>query len=184
MENSQDNDLMEKVQNGDFRCMGLLFDRHHQGLFGFFYRMTNNPAQSEDMVQSVFYRLLKYRNTFRNEGKFIYWMYAVARNVLKDWYRKNDPMKQAQDLADLEVTFTDGMNKEEHIQLTERKQLLEKALQKLVPEQREAIILSRFRGFKYKEIAEIANVSENAIKARIRRGLLELQNILKNAAYN
>ena len=175
---------MEKVQNGDFRCMGLLFDRHHQGLFGFFYRMTNNPAQSEDMVQSVFYRLLKYRNTFRNQGKFIYWMYAVARNVLKDWYRKNDPMKQAQDLADLEVTFTDGMNKEEHIQLTERKQLLEKALQKLVPEQREAIILSRFRGFKYKEIAEIANVSENAIKARIRRGLLELQNILKNAAYN
>ena len=175
---------MEKVQNGDFRCMGLLFDRHHQGLFGFFYRMTNNPAQSEDMVQSVFYRLLKYRNTFRNQGKFIYWMYAVARNVLKDWYRKNDPMKQAKDLDGLEVTFTDGMNKEEHIQLTERKQLLEKALQKLVPEQREAIILSRFRGFKYKEIAEIANVSENAVKARIRRGLLELQNILKNAAYH
>ena len=172
---------MEQVQNGDFRQMGLLFDRHHKGLFGFFYRMTNHPAQSEDMVQSVFYRLLKYRNTFRNEGKFIYWMYAIARNVLKDWYRKNDPMKQAQDLTGVETTFTDGMNEEEHIQLAERKLLLEKALQKLVPEQRVAIVLSRFRGFKYKDIAKISNVSENAVKARVRRGLLELQNIIKRA---
>ena len=172
---------MEKVRNGDFRQMGLLFDRHHQGLFGFFYRMTNNSAQSEDMVQSVFYRLLKYRNTFRNEGKFTYWMYAVARNVLKDWYRKHDPIKQSRELNDLEATFTDGMNQEEHIQLKERKVLLKKALQRLPAEQREAIILSRFRGFKYKEIAEISNVSENAVKARVRRGLQELQNIIKAA---
>ena len=175
---------MEKVQNGDFRQMGLLFDRHHKGLFGFFYRMTNNSSQSEDMVQSVFYRLLKYRNTFRNEGKFVYWMYAVARNVLNDSYRKNDPIKKAQGLTDVERTFTDGMNEEEHIQLAERKLLLKRALEKLVPEQREAIILSRFRGFKYKEIAEISNVSENAVKARVRRGLLELQNIIKSAESN
>ena len=70
-------------------------------------------------------------------------MYAIARNVLKDWYRKNDPMKQAQDLTGVETTFTDGMNEEEHIQLAERKLLLEKALQKLVPEQREAIVLNK-----------------------------------------
>lgn len=90
-------------------------------------------------------------------------------------------MKQAQDLTGVETTFTDGMNEEAHIQLAERKLLLEKALQKLVPEQREAIVLSRFRGFKYKEIAKISNVSENAVKARVRRGLLELQNIIKRA---
>ena len=175
---------MEKVRNGDFRQMGVLFDRHHQGLFGFFYRMTNHAAQSEDMVQSVFYRLLKYRNTFRNEGKFVYWMYAVARNVFNDWCRKKDPMSHAQELSEVGSTFVDNMNKEEHMQLAERKLLLKKALQKLIPEQREAIIMSRFQGFKYKEIAEIANVSENAIKARVRRGLLELQNIVKEAESN
>lgn len=172
---------MQKVQNGDLRQMGLLFDRHHQALFGFFYRMTNNVVQSEDMIQSVFYRLLKYRNTFRNEGKFVYWMYAVARNVLKDWYRKKDPMNNAQELTQLEGTITDGMNEEEHIQLDERKLLLKRALQQLAPKQSEAIILSRFEGFKYKEIAKISGVSENAIKARIRRGLLELKSIITEA---
>ncbi len=179
MESLEDNYLMKKVQDGDFSKMGELFDRHHGALFGYFYRMTNNAAQSEDLIQNVFYRLLKYRHTYKNDGKFVYWMYAIARNIYKDQYRKKDPMLYSDELSEVSEKESEDMNMEEHIESTEQEALLKKAMKKIDPEKREAIVLSKFQGLKYQEIAAMADVSENAIKARVRRGLMELRSIME-----
>jgi len=47
----------------------------------FFLRLTANRGLSEDLVQIVFYRILKYRHTYRDEGKFSAWIYHLARKV-------------------------------------------------------------------------------------------------------
>jgi len=54
---------MLAVRAGEIRRLGELFERHHRRLYGFFVRLTNQPAVSEDLVQIVFYRILKYRHT-------------------------------------------------------------------------------------------------------------------------
>ena len=82
--------LMQKVQDGDLSKMSLLFERHNRDLFGYFFRQTNDAAKSEDLVQDVFYRLLKYRHTYRGDGKFIYWMYSVAKNTWIGSMRKKN----------------------------------------------------------------------------------------------
>lgn len=169
------------VQDGDLSKMGLLYERHHRSLFGFFYRLTDSGSESEDLVQNVFYRLLKYRHAFKNEGKFVYWLYAVARNVSKDVYKKKDPLMHSSELEDVQEKRREDMNVEEMIMHVEQKNSLRMALSSLSEDQQEAIVLSKFQGMKYHEIAVIANCTESAIKARIRRGIIEMKKIMDKA---
>src|SRR6202000_2533051 len=83
-----DNALMLKVKSGDLDKMALLFQRYHRPLYGFLFHMTGQREPSEDMVQTVFYRMLKSRHTFTGEGEFKTWMYHIARNGLIDHYKK------------------------------------------------------------------------------------------------
>jgi len=84
-----DNMLMLKVKEGDLDKLGLLFERYKKPLFGFFYGMTRDSELSEDLIQNVFFRILKYRYLFRGEGDFKTWMFHIARNVSHDHFKKN-----------------------------------------------------------------------------------------------
>jgi DNA-directed RNA polymerase specialized sigma24 family protein len=59
-----DNELMLKVRDGDLGKLSFLFERYHRALFNFFLRSTGSRDLSEDLVQEVFLRILKYRHTF------------------------------------------------------------------------------------------------------------------------
>jgi RNA polymerase sigma-70 factor (ECF subfamily) len=80
---------MLKVRDGDLGKLSFLFERYHRALFNFFLRSTGNRELSEDLVQEVFLRLLKYRHTFRADSQFSTWMYHVARNAQIDYFRKH-----------------------------------------------------------------------------------------------
>src|SRR6201996_2849704 len=80
---------MMKVRSGDLDKMALLFQRHHGPLFGFLFHMTRHREASEDLLQNVFYRMLRSRHTFTGEGEFKTWMYCIARNVVKDHLKRN-----------------------------------------------------------------------------------------------
>ena len=172
---------MKRVQEGDFNKMGLLYERHHQALFAYFYRCTADKGKSEDLVQNLFIRLLKYRRGFTGKGQFSYWMFATARNLWIDEYRKKDPIGQGRTLHQIPEREDQSPNSYQRLEQDERHEMLRKALDQLTPEKKEAIVLSRFNGLKYQEIAEIAQCTENAIKSRIQRGLLELKEILTNS---
>src|SRR5262249_52798959 len=83
-----DESLMLAVRNGDVDQFAVLFERHHNRLFAFFYRMTGDPPVSEDLAQEVFVRMLKYRTGFGESSQFRAWMYQIARNVRADHLQK------------------------------------------------------------------------------------------------
>ncbi len=183
MEKLADNYLMKKVRDGDLSKMGLLYERYNKNVYAYFYRCTANRAKSEDMVQNVFMRLIKYRKTFTGEGQFVYWLFATARNVWYDDHRKNDPLREKTDLESVIPAPDNANTPDQALEKLEQKKLLHSALTKLSPEKREAIVLSRFEGLKYSEIAVIANCTENAIKSRVQRGLIELKSLMQNVEY-
>jgi RNA polymerase sigma-70 factor (ECF subfamily) len=78
---TSDKALMLKVRDGDLDRLGLLFERYHRCLYRYFYRLTSQRQTSEDLVQEVFERMLKYRHTYTGKGKFLTWMYQIARNL-------------------------------------------------------------------------------------------------------
>ncbi len=172
-----DNALMLKVKNGDLDRMGLLFERHHRPLMGFLFHMTGQREMSEDLVQNVFYRMLKYRHTFRGDGEFRAWMYHVARNVIHDEGRTAKRSIRSQELDLYAEKIGGGVVADEHIQKKQELRVLHEALASLNEESREVLVLSRFQELKYHEIAKIMEISEGAVKVRVHRALQQLKNV-------
>src|SRR3954463_11833233 len=100
VEAATDHELMIAVRAGEIRKLGDLFERYNRPLYGFFVRLTNQPSVGEDLVQIVFYRILKYRHTYRDEGKFSAWIYHLARKVAADHFRKHASTPMPADPAD------------------------------------------------------------------------------------
>ena len=175
---TSDNEIMKMVKGGDLSKVGLLYERHNKNLFSYFYRMTRDKHLSEDLVQNAFIKIMRYHQNFSGEGQFIYWMYSIARNMWIDQYRKKDVMKQSKELddKDAEVLHFNNNGEEEK---EERKKILEVALNELSEDKREAIVLSRYHGLTYHEIAEICSSTENTIKSRIKRGIDEMRSTVQ-----
>jgi RNA polymerase sigma-70 factor (ECF subfamily) len=168
---------MLKVKAGDVDRMGLLFERYHRKLFGFLYHMTGQAEMSEDLVQNVFYRMLKYRHTFTGEGEFKTWMYHLARNVLSDQVRQNKRHSNHADVHHLSDKVGGGVRADEQIHKEQELALLHYAMDRLSAEKREILILSRFQELKYEEIARVLNTTEGAVKVRVHRAMQELKSI-------
>ncbi|AFK03674.1 RNA polymerase, sigma-24 subunit, ECF subfamily [Emticicia oligotrophica DSM 17448] len=169
---------MLKVKAGDLDKMGLLFERYHRALFAFFYHLTGESAYSEDLVQTVFYRMLKYRHTFSAEsGEFRTWMYHLGRNVMNDALRKNKRMVYQADMSS--VSERNLAEPAADFQLEKKQEIdnLHAALNKLSNEHREVLVLSRFQDLSYQEIASILQTSEGNIKVKVHRAMKELKSI-------
>jgi RNA polymerase sigma factor (sigma-70 family) len=171
-----DETVMLAVRNGDVEKLGLLFERHHRALFDFFAKMTGSRTVAEDLVQDVFFRILKYRNTFRAESRFTTWMFHIARNARSDYYKKHGSECAA---------FEDGKDELQggfplpglELEQEEQTILLQCALFKLPPEKREILVLSRYQELKYAEIAELLGCELGTVKVRIYRAMKELRDI-------
>ena len=168
---------MLKVRSGDLDKMGLLFQRHHRPLYGFLFHMTQQKEASEDMMQNVFYRMLRSRHTYTGEGEFRTWMYHLARNVLKDHWKQTRRRGGQQDITGYEERIPAGMAADEQIERKLEIKALERALESLSPESREVLVLSRFQEMKYAEIAEVLEISVGAVKVRVYRAMNELRSI-------
>jgi len=172
-----DNALMLKVKSGELDKLGLLYERHKKRLFGFFYNMNRNPSVSEDLVQNVFMRMLKYKHTFTGEGSFIAWMFRTARNVNHDYYRKHKNEQNQNDIASIEYKLEDSDNFNSAMDKNDEIDKLNRAMQKLQREKREILLLSKYKEIKFSEIGEILGCSEGAAKVKAHRALKELRQI-------
>ncbi len=167
---------MLKVKNGDLDKLGLLFERYHRALFGFLFHMTGQRELSEDMVQNVFYRVLKYRHAFRGDGEFKTWMYHIARNVMNDHGRAIKRTVKHQEVTELAETVAGDFSADALIHKKQELAILQDALSRLNEESREILILSKFQELKYHEIAQIMEITEGAVKVRVHRAINQLRN--------
>lgn len=172
-----DNALMLKVKSGDLDKLGLLYARYKKRLFGFFYNMNGNASLSEDLVQNVFVRMLKYRNTFTGEGSFVSWMFRMARNVNYDHYNKYNKEANQTEISSIEYRLEDESSLSAKMDKKDEVAQLSRAMRKLSPEKREVLILSKYKGIKFSEIGEILGCSEGAAKVKAHRALKDLRTI-------
>ena len=172
-----DNALMLKVKAGDLDKLGLLYERHKRRVFGFFYNMNGNASLSEDLVQNVFMRMLKYKHTYGGEGSFMAWMFRTARNVNYDHYKKSKKRSGQKEIATVAYKIEDSERLEWKMDKKEDITLLQKAMNLLSPERREILVLSKLKEMRYSEIAEILGCSEGAAKVKAHRALKELRTI-------
>jgi RNA polymerase sigma-70 factor (ECF subfamily) len=165
---------MLAVRDGELGALGELFERHHAPLFGFLVKFTSDRAAAEDIAQTVFQRMLKYRHTYRDDGSFSAWMYHLARRCAADYFRRaGAALPHATDPADLQKHADDAHHAAKH----DDHALLHAALARLDRGDREVLLLARFQELSFAEIAGILECSVGAAKVRAHRALRELRDI-------
>jgi len=163
---------MQAVRKGDFAQLGVLFDRHHHEVYQFLVRTTGQRSIAEDLVQDVFERILKYRETYRGEAGFRPWLFRIACNARADHFRKLGPTTPWTEELDPEDASAGPEQQVEGASDTAR---LQRALQDLRADKRDLIVLARFSDLKYETIAELLGVDVGTIKVRVHRALKELR---------
>jgi len=170
-----DNELMEDVRDGRVEKLAALFERYQGMLYNFFLRLTGNRAASEDLVQEVFMRVLKYRAGYMDESRFNVWLFQIARNAHVDYLRKR------KGTLPLDEQYIETPSREPLpaavYEADREAELVRRALDRLPVQKRELLVLFRFQNLKLREIAELLGCQVGTVKAQVHRALKDLSRI-------
>lgn len=168
---------MGQVGSGDVAKMAMLFERHHRPLFRYFVSMNRNRELSEDLVQDVFFRMLRYRASYDPTQSFTAWMYQIARNASVDSAQKRKGEVVGIDEFDdrRQEPASEAAGPEESAAKNQDLALLRRALDRLPSDKREILVLSRFQNMKYEEIAAVLDCEPGTVKVRVFRAMRALE---------
>lgn len=165
---------MERFCQGEAEAFDVLFGRYARAVNAFLARMVGNPSLAEDLTQATFLSLVRSRGRFQSGARFKPWLYAIAANAARDHLRRRHveeltPEGQLPQNAASHDPLPRDLGLERQVQA---------ALAQLPTAQREAIVLHRFEGLSFAEIAEVVGLTESAVKVRAHRGYERLRELL------
>ncbi len=163
--------LVAQAQAGDAEAVGQLFDKHYRSMFHYFFARVGQRQQAEDLAGELFTRMVSHLPTFQPTGvPFRAWLFRIAYNLTMDHFR----VANGKELAPLEAVTTQVHPEQNPVQQVERQmtsKALHAALETLVPEQRQVIVLRFLVGLPLQETAVAMERSLSAVKAMQHRGL-------------
>ena len=174
-----DEQLIQWVADGDASCLATLFERHHRAVYQFILQMTRRRAESEDLVQDVFLKILRKAKSFRGDGSFRAWMFNIARNVSLDHLRKSK--RQSSETIDddcAEEHLADQRSAEQAAAGSQAMQRVSQALSELPAAAQEVIWLGRFEFDNYEDLGQALACNAGTARVRMHRAMA-----LLNATY-
>lgn len=175
---------MGLIKKGDEKAFELLVARHQRAVYNLALRFLRDSDEAEDLAQDVFIRIYKAAATYTPEAKFTTWLYTIVRNlcfnVLRS--RRQAVIVSVDDEALPELPAAN----DDPVQRITRRQIQEKVMQavaKLPDNMRLAVIMSKYHGLSYDEIAGIMGCSVTAIKLRVHRAKAILAEELSELRY-
>jgi len=163
---------MQNVKDGNLTEMSVLFERYHLKLYNFFLKMGLKKDISQDLTRNLFYRMIKYKHTYKNGNTVKSWIYQIARNLHADYCKQ---LKKSEDIFMTTDAYPNKVIDASDSYMEEDYERLDRAFSALSDAQREIIILSRYQGLKYEEISAIINQSVPAIKVAMHRAMKQLR---------
>jgi RNA polymerase sigma-70 factor (ECF subfamily) len=176
-------ELMLRVRTGDEAAFRKIFERHFVQLVGYADRFFHNRAVAEEVVQEVFLRVYRARKRYRPSAKFTTWLYTIATRTCLNELRRGVYRKQHESIHNGHAPERQGTSgAEEQLEGRRLHRRVADILEGLPENQRAALILVRFEGQAYSQVAAILGVSESAVKSlvfratdAVRRGLEDRQ---------
>jgi RNA polymerase sigma-70 factor (ECF subfamily) len=182
MDRHPDGALVEAAKHGDTQAFEELFFRHKQRVLGMAQRITNNREDAEDVVQESFHKAFLHLDTFQEKSRFSTWLTRIAMNEAFMLLRRRrgvfEVLPETPDdgvKSGSEAFVDQSPNPEESCWRRERKNLLTKAINRLSPTIRRAILLRDIEERSVKEMSQILGTSITAVKARVFQGRRKLR---------
>jgi RNA polymerase sigma-70 factor (ECF subfamily) len=174
--------LLQRIGLGDRQSFEELYERFSGVLFSTAYRVLNNQEAAEDVLQDVFVQIWEKAPLYDPErGKPLTWAITLARNKAIDRLRSTQRRNRLQDDVEKESqTFEqfDDKSSVDAVDAMEKSAMVRGAIKKLSNDQREAIELAFFSGLTQTEIADRLGEPLGTVKARIRRGMMKLREVI------
>jgi RNA polymerase sigma-70 factor (ECF subfamily) len=174
---AEDADLIRQAARGNVEAYNLLVSRWEKRVYNYLLRITGNREDSLDLTQDVFLKAYQNLGKLDNPERFAPWLYRIAHNEAYSMFRKRRPESDVEDLEP-EATgggITVGGSAVFPIELS---LAVASALERLSADQREAVVLKIYQGFKFEEMAEILSCPVSTVKSRLYSALELLKNQL------
>jgi RNA polymerase sigma-70 factor (ECF subfamily) len=182
MKHLSDQELMRIVQAGDLSPASEIYDRYSGRIYNFALRFLKNSEAAEDATQEVFVKMIRHASQFQGDAKLSTWLFSITANWCRDFLRKADNKSKESDDVLVTLPAPAEQSPDRNLEQRENEARIQRALKALTPEQREAILLSRYQGLSYAEIAQISGCSEGAVKTRVFRAMETLKKALVGEA--
>ena len=182
---AEDVRLMSLVARGDDKAFENLIERHQALVIGTVARMLGSNSDVEDLAQQVFLRVWRSASRYVPRAKFTTWLLKITRNLVFNEMRRTKrhvhvPMQTESQGDDLPIKDEAVQSPAESLLEHELQRAIEEAIIELPNTQRMALILRRYEGRSYEEIAEILELSVPAVKSVLFRARTELRTRLAN----
>jgi RNA polymerase sigma-70 factor (ECF subfamily) len=173
--------LVQDAMSGQLEAFNVLVRRWERKVYSFLVYLTGRPEDAFDMCQEVFLSGYRHLGQLKDPHKFPQWLFRIARNTAYSHARQE--REEETSLKDLDAAEGSSSVKLGEVGQWERGELrilVEKALAGLPLEQREAIVLKFYQGFKLAEIAEIQGCPLSTAKTRVYSGFEQLRKFIES----
>ena len=175
-----DEELVARSKTGDTDSFNQLVKRWERPIFALAYRTLGREEDARDITQETFLRAFRALGGFKGDAKFSSWLYRIALNLCRDWMRKDrrTPLVAAPEGVEIEQLAADRQpdrNGRRSGGACRAHRGVAAAMEKLPPEQRQAIILKEYHGLTFQEIADLMKCPLSTVKTRVYQGLSTLR---------
>ncbi len=162
----EDADLIRQAARGAVEAYNLLVSRWEKRVYNYLLRLTGNREDALDLTQEVFLKAHLNLRRLDDPGRFGPWLYRIAHNEAISMYRKRRPETDVESLEPegTETGITVGGSPVFPMELS---LTVAGALKRLSADQREAVVLKIYQGFKFEEMAAILECPVSTVKSRL-----------------
>lgn len=168
------NEIINACKKGSNEAFSKLVDMYSTRCFGYFYRLTGNTADSNELLGELFLRLVVKIRSFGG-GSFEKWLFTVASNIFHDFLRQKYQRKKLLDRK-VEQAATDTPSHGPDAELTDR---LGEMLAKLDSDTAELLMLRFYGEMSFKQLAEIRSEPIGTTLSKAHRGLKKLRELMR-----
>ncbi len=180
--NSNDDALMAAVARGEEAAFRLLVQHWEREVRAFLIHMLGSVEEAEDLTQDTFIKVFNQAGRYHGEGKFKSWLFRIAGNLARSRLRRRKILSWVSFNPDFHDRPDSQRNPAQDLEQNEQRRLVHQALAQLPHRQREALVLFRFQGLKYGEIAESMAITVPAVESLIQRAMGHLRKTLVRKA--
>jgi RNA polymerase sigma-70 factor (ECF subfamily) len=160
----EDRDLILQARRDNVEAYNLLVSRWEKRIYNYLLRLVKNKEDALDLSQDVFLKAYQNLRKLEDPARFAPWLYRIAHNEAYSQLRKNRPET---DLDDSQREGSADPGPGRRMLPIEVRVAVERALECLSDDQREAVVLKIYQGFKFEEMAEILSCPVSTVKSRL-----------------
>lgn len=176
---------IELAREGDKAAFGRLVEAYQNPVYNLAYRMLGNAAEAEEAAQEAFVRAYKYLDSYDPQRPFSTWLFSIASHYCIDRLRRRriDWLPLREELAEPIGLASVSPNPETVVTQRDREAWVQDLLTTLSPTDRAAVTLHYWYDCPYKEIAQVLDLTESAVKSRLYRARRALAEKMEGEAY-